>query len=114
MFRRVKWTALIQVVPLVAAPVIACFAYDRWWIIAAIFVFYIALAIVLDSWLIRCTLLGILLGRTLDPPVKCGTLETQVQESVSWLVFGVTVGILTGLAIEAFRVPNKRDGEDGN
>ncbi len=59
------------------------------------------LALILGwGWLIPCLILGIVVGVISDPPVKGGTIESQMQETCTHIGFGTFLGLLVGLGAD--------------
>ncbi len=53
-----------------------------------------------SGWLIPCTVCGTIFGIFLDPPIKGGTIDSQMWETVSSLWSGVIAGIVIGFVID--------------
>lgn len=72
-----------------------------WKLYAGLFAVSMAALIFRSGWLIPCTVCGTIIGDLSDPPVKGGTIDSQMWETVSCLWSGVIAGILIGFSIDA-------------
>jgi len=53
-----------------------------------------------SGWLIPCLVCGTIIGDFSDPPIKGGSIESQMWETVSCLWTGTIVGLLIGYVID--------------
>ena len=54
------------------------------------------------GWFLPCTIAGVYLGVfVLDSPVKGGTIESQMKETIGCILFGAIVGFVFGACIDA-------------
>lgn len=68
----------------------------------------IAAAICRWGCLLPCTLMGMVLGATLDPAVKHGSHESQVIETIWFIVLGTLLGVGVGVLLDVLHAENQR------
>jgi hypothetical protein len=57
------------------------------------------------GWLVPCVAFGMLFGaEILDPCVKGGTIDSQMQETVGHISCGTFLGLAIGGAVDAIRL----------
>lgn len=71
-----------------------------WKLWAAFFAYLVASIVCRFGWTIPLIVLGTILGLSLDPAVKGGTVKTQMLETASWLCCGAISGLLLGLLVD--------------
>jgi hypothetical protein len=96
---RIVFTLLLVV--LSAQTIVVHYPY-RVWLLGASLGAVAAITLFLRvGWTIPCMIGGVYAGLIADPPVKGGTPESQMWETVTAIVVGTVVGLLAGLAIDA-------------
>ena len=63
------------------------------------------------GWVVPCTIIGLGVGAFLDGPIKGGTYESQMWETVRSICGGAAAGFFVGLGIDCIHLASENDGE---
>ena len=86
---------------------IAVYPRKGWYLCAAMGSVSAASLLLRCGWVVPCTIAGVYFGLLfLDPPVKGGTAESQMYETVGNIFVGTILGLGVGLFLDLF---GKRD-----
>jgi hypothetical protein len=99
-------TVLSAIVLLLAMETVSALGFRVFMVLAA---GSIVSALMHWGWLMPCMVFGCLVGATLDPPAKGGSLDGQIIETACYLIGGAITGLVIGLVLDRFQLQRGRD-----
>jgi hypothetical protein len=87
----------------------------RFWKLGAAMAVMSLVALVLRvGWVVTLMIAGVYVGLILDPPIKSGTRESQMWETLSWICAGVTAGFFLGWIADEVNRDHLREATDAD
>ena len=82
------------------------FPYHAWTFGAALGILAFASLFLRVGWFVPLTIAGFYFGLfVLDPPIKGGTAESQMRETITCILMGTIGGFIVGALIDKFNQP---------
>lgn len=106
---RTQMGCLVALICFSAFLAFTAYPYGVWRFGAAFAILALASVFLRVGWFVPFTIAGAYFGMfVLDPPVKGGTIESQMNETVGCILFGSVAGFVIGASIDMARRPDRR------